>query len=347
MIQLIYSSQHQLHDPPTEYAQGDMMPYPEMPARADQIYQHLAGQAGVEVIEPDTPLSFEALIAVHDEGLVEFLQEISTNLEQYWHSPLPEHGYLYPEVFPARRHMNRLRDSMVGQLGYYTFDVFAPIGKGTWQAALYSATVADTGAIQVLEGQASAVYALCRPPGHHAGYDFVGGYCYLNNAALAASRLRQLGRVAIIDIDYHHGNGTQHIFWDDPDIFTGSLHADPTFEYPYYSGFADEIGGSDAIHATHNIPLPLGTDGGAYRQAVHEMIEKAATFQPSALVIPVGLDTFADDPNCHFGLQLDDYVYIGKAIAEMGLPTLFVQEGGYNVEANGLLAEKLLEGFLS
>lgn len=347
MIQVVYSSQHQLHDPPTEYVQGDMMPYPEMPARADQIYQHLAGQAGIEIVEPKQPVALGSILAVHDQGLVEFLQEISGNLEQYWPSPLPEHGYLYPEVFPARRHMTRLRDSVVGQLGYYTFDIFAPIGRGTWLAALYSATVADTGAAQVLTGQARAVYALCRPPGHHAGYDFVGGYCYLNNAALAANRLRQLGRVAIIDIDYHHGNGTQHIFWDDPDVFVGSLHADPSFEYPYYSGFADEVGGGDAIHTTHNIPLPLGTDGRAYRRAVDQMIAAAATFDPSALVVSVGLDTFVEDPNCHFALQLDDYVHIGKAIAQMERPTLFVQEGGYNIEANGLLVEKLLEGFLS
>jgi acetoin utilization deacetylase AcuC-like enzyme len=174
----------------------------------------------------------------------------------------------------------------------------------------------------------------------------VGGYCYLNNAAIAAHHLSARGNVAILDLDYHHGNGTQDIFWDNPRVFFGSIHADPRREYPYYAGYADETGGAHAPFSNLNLPLPSGTSGPAYLVALNRLLDAAQRFAPVTLVISIGFDTFIDDPLCAFQLILQDYRSIGAAIAQLGLPTLLVQEGGYNVSADGALAEQLLRGLL-
>jgi acetoin utilization deacetylase AcuC-like enzyme len=256
-------------------------------------------------------------------------------------------GYVYAGLFPVRPEMARVASNPVHPFGYYCFDPDTPIGKGTWEAALSSAGAAVAGACLLLEGGARFAYALCRPPGHHAGSDFFGGYCYLNNAAIAAKRLQALGRVAIVDIDYHHGNGTQEIFWDDGQVFVGSLHADPDFAYPYYSGYADEVGGPEALDTITNVPLPAGTDGEAYLTALDRVLEQVSAFGPAVLVVSVGFDTYSGDPLSTFELEVGDYARIGDRLAQLECRTLFVQEGGYCLEALGTLAENLLSGFLA
>jgi acetoin utilization deacetylase AcuC-like enzyme len=194
--------------------------------------------------------------------------------------------------------------------------------------------------------KARCAYALCRPPGHHAGYRFFGGFCYLNNAAIAARTLLKEGKVAIIDIDYHHGNGTQDIFWNEGGVFYGSLHGDPSFEYPY-SGYADEQGGSAAPGTIMNIPLPAGTTRAPYLSALHQICQAVTEFKPSFLVISVGFDTYVDDPIGSFRLYIEDYTEIGRCLTQLALPTLLVQEGGYTAGMQGLLAERLMQGFLA
>jgi acetoin utilization deacetylase AcuC-like enzyme len=190
-------------------------------------------------------------------------------------------------------------------------------------------------------------YALCRPPGHHAGAGFYGGYCYLNNGAIAARRLLNLGRVAIVDIDYHHGNGSQAIFWDEARVFVGSLHGDPDFAFPFYSGYADEAGGPGAEGTNLNVPLPAGTDGADYLTALDRLLDRVSAFDPATLVVSTGYDAYAGDPLSTFEVEADAYGHIGARLAQLDRPTLFVQEGGYCLEALAALAQNLISGFLS
>jgi acetoin utilization deacetylase AcuC-like enzyme len=255
--------------------------------------------------------------------------------------------YFYPATFPTRPWMARMRESTLGVHGYYCFDMEAPIGKGTWTATHHAASVAHQGAQLLLDGNTRVAYALCRPPGHHAGPDFFGGYCYLNTAAIATHALRAMGKVAIVDVDYHHGNGTQALFWNEPRVFFGSIHADPDQEYPYFSGYADEVGGSKARGATANYPLRRKSSEEQYLQAFDELLEKTTAFKPDVVVVSLGFDTYEDDPLGFFNVTPRGYYQMGSAFATLGLPLLLVQEGGYNVEALGELAEQFVRGILS
>ncbi len=199
----------------------------------------------------------------------------------------------------------------------------------------------------LLRRETHTAYALCRPPGHHAGPDFFGSYCYVNHAALAASRLLALGRVAILDIDYHHGNGTQAIFWEEPRVLYTSLHIDPNYDFPYFTGYSHETGGSQAPGSTYNLPLPPGTSTSSYLAALEAALRAVRAFNPASLVVSVGYDPYQGDPLSDFRLEAGAYSAIGSRIAGLKLPTLFVQEGGYAVDALPGLAENLLVGFLA
>ena len=192
-----------------------------------------------------------------------------------------------------------------------------------------------------------AAFALCRPPGHHAAAAAMGGYCYLNNAAIAVQALRDLGvaRVAVLDVDYHHGNGTQSIFYDRADVFFVSLHGDPRVEYPYFLGHADERGSGTGLGCNLNLPLPLGTAWSGYGPALDGACQAIATYGPEVLVVSLGVDTFEADPISKFKLTSDDYLRIGRRIASLRRPTLFVFEGGYAVDAVGVNAVNVLQGF--
>jgi acetoin utilization deacetylase AcuC-like enzyme len=285
----------------------------------------------------------------------------------------------------AVRWMGRACEHPLAAPGYYAFDCSAPIVPGTFPAALESAEIALTGAALLLEGQRAA-YALCRPPGHHAGSDMAGGYCYLNNAAIAAqyllegtkdqgprtndrasplaeaegaasaadtfglsSSVLRPSRVAILDIDFHHGNGTQQIFYERADVLVVSIHADPAHQYPNFLGYADERGAGAGLGFNLNLPLPPGTGNDAFLAAVDEALAALRAYAPAALVVSAGFDTFVGDPVAEHGggftLTADAYPQIGHRIASLGLPTLFVQEGGYGIAALGQNVVALLRGF--
>ncbi len=242
--------------------------------------------------------------------------------------------------------MQRRPNSITGKLGYYAMAGETSISHGTWEAARAAADVALTGASQIKEG-ARAAFALCRPPGHHAARDLYGGYCFLNNAAIAAQYLRDTGaaRVAILDVDFHHGNGTQDIFYDRADVLYISLHGDPAEAFPYFSGFADETGTGAGAGFTLNLPLPPGTEFGAWQDALRAALLRIENFRADALVVSLGVDTFAADPISFFRLQSADFSTYGRMIGACGLPTLFVLEGGYAVDEIGVNVVNVLTGF--
>ena len=349
LVPLIYADEQNQHHPPIEYYHHRLLPYAETPERIHRILAHLSQTDLVEPVKIIESICRDEFCAVHDSGMIQALERTAkhgadrlTDTTAYYQAEVSDDTYLYPSVFSVRPSMQRLRD--VNPAGYYAFDVFAPIGRGTWDAVRFSASVAARGA-ELLTNGVPLVYALCRPPGHHAGHDFIGGYCYVNNAAIAAKRLLTQGRVAIIDLDYHHGNGTQSIFWNDPQVFFGSIHADPAHEYPYYAGYADETGGPNAPNTNVNMPLPLYASAAAFHRALEQLLDAVDAFDPAALVISLGFDTFVDDHLCTFQLQTDDYAQIGAILAQLSRPTLLVQEGGYNIAAGGPLAEQVIQGF--
>jgi len=255
-----------------------------------------------------------------------------------------------PLVWPVRGlRADRIPRDIDGKMGFYAMDAGVPITAGTWTAVQDSADVALSGAQTLVASAARAVFSACRPPGHHAAAAFMGGYCYLNNAAIAAQSLRDQGcaRVAILDVDYHHGNGTQSIFYDRADVLFASIHADPRVEYPSFLGYADETGAGQGEGFNHNYPLPLGTDWHTYGAALADAAGKIAAFAPDALVVSLGVDTFEKDPISGFKLRHDDYLRMGEAIARLGCPTLFVLEGGYAIDDIGINVVNVLSGFES
>jgi acetoin utilization deacetylase AcuC-like enzyme len=237
-------------------------------------------------------------------------------------------------------------NNITGKLGYYAMAGETSITPGTWEAACAAADVALTAA-QRLRAGARGAFALCRPPGHHAARDLYGGYCFLNNAAIAAQYLRDLGagRVAILDVDFHHGNGTQDIFYDRDDVLFVSLHGDPADAFPYFSGYGDEVGAGAGAGYNLNLPLPRGTEFAAWRRALAVGIERIQAFAADALVVSLGVDTFAGDPISFFRLQSEDFATYGEMIATCRLPTLFVLEGGYAVAEVGVNVVNVLRGF--
>ncbi len=242
--------------------------------------------------------------------------------------------------------MKQRRDGDVeAQLGSYSFDTATPIMKGTWAASRQAANVALSAAGEVAAGARSA-FALTRPPGHHASSDVFGGYCYLNNVAIAAQWLSERGlRVAILDVDYHHGNGTQEIFYNRADVLFVSLHADPNFAFPHFLGFPDETGRGAGEGVNMNIPLPKGTDWARYASALEQGLSRINEFAPDIVLVSLGLDTYRDDPIALFQLGPSDYLKLGESIAGLNRPTLFNFEGGYNLDALGEITVNVLEGF--
>lgn len=237
-------------------------------------------------------------------------------------------------------------DNIEALLGFYSFDGGATFVEGTWDAIKSSHDVAITAAGLVNSGERAA-FALCRPPGHHAGSNFAGGYCFINNAASAAQWFRDQGakRVTVLDVDYHHGNGTQEIFYDRPDVQVINLHGDPKTEYPFFLGHADEKGAGAGEGFTVNYPMPMGTAWNVWSEALDDACNRIAAYAPDALVVSLGVDTFERDPISKFKLKSEDYPKIGRRIAALGLPTLIVMEGGYAVEEIGVNAVGVLTGF--
>jgi acetoin utilization deacetylase AcuC-like enzyme len=253
-----------------------------------------------------------------------------------------------PSVWPVRTlRSDVLPANFAARMGLFSMDAGTPLTSGTWVAARAGADCALSAAKAVAGGTRSA-FALTRPPGHHAGADFFGGYCFLNNAALAAQYLRDQGvpRVAVLDLDYHHGNGTQAIFYDRPDVYFTSIHGDPCTEYPFYLGYADEMGAGAGLGANRNLPLPRGADFLQWRQALTQALDDIRTFGAAALVVSLGLDTFEGDPISGFKLRSADYLQVGADLARANLPTVLVFEGGYAVAELGINTVNVLDAFV-
>lgn len=336
----IYSDDHRLHHGRCELIDGELKPCFEMPSRADQVLQRVRAQ-GLGPVQGPEDFGRGPLLRTHSGDYLDFLQGAWAR----W-AAAGNQVDLLPFTWPARTLRGVRPDSLHGQLGYYSFDAGAPITAGTWQAAYSAAQVALTGQQAIAAGAGSA-FALCRPPGHHAAADLMGGYCYLNNAAIAAQAFLDQGcmRVAILDVDYHHGNGTQSIFYDRDDLMFASIHGDPRAEFPFFLGYADEIGTGAGEGYNLNLPLPAGSTWDAWGAALDQACRRIEQYAPEALVVSLGVDTFKDDPISRFGLDSPDYLRMGERIARLGKPTLFVMEGGYAVDEIGINAVNVLEGF--
>ena len=302
------------------------MPYAES---ADRVHS-IAHECGDP--QPARDFGIDPILAVHDADYVAFLR----TAHERWRAAGRAGdaiGYTFP-VAPRRPLALERVDALIGA---YSFDAATPIAEGTWDAAYWSAQSALTALDEIAAHGANSAFALCRPPGHHAGRDYLGGYCYLNNAAIAAQRADALGLgpVAILDVDYHHGNGTQDIFLGDPTVFFASIHADPATDYPFYWGHADERGEGAGTGTTLNLPLPRGSEWAAYSPALERALEAIGAWGAKFLIVSFGADTFAGDPISHFALTRSDFAVLGSAIAGYGLPTLVVMEGGYAVDELG------------
>jgi len=341
-MHVFYNDQHALHQGRHEMFRGALVPCFEVPARADFVLRELQQRGVGTVTQP--PVCDDALIArVHSPRYLRFL----AGAWDEWIALDPDNAQrdALPSYWPIRGFRSDVEPAnFIARLGLYSFDAGSPLTAGTWVAARRGADCAAAGADRLLAGDRAA-FALSRPPGHHAGPDFFGGYCFLNNAAIAAQRLRAGGvaKVAVLDVDYHHGNGTQTIFYDRADVFFASLHGDPRTEYPYYLGHADERGAGAGEGCNLNLPLPRGTDFTRWRAALAEALRAIRAFGAEALVVSLGVDTFEGDPISGFLLQGDDFLRVGEDIAAAGLPTLFVFEGGYAVAEVGRNAVNVLE----
>jgi acetoin utilization deacetylase AcuC-like enzyme len=323
------------HAPAREFHNGGWTPYAEVPARAQAILQAIG--------DPELPADHgeAAIRAVHDAGYLDFLKTAPAA----WAEAGREGdviAYAWPVV--ARRSVSVTR--IDARAGRYSFDASTPLTAHSWTSAYASTQSALSALDAVLTGDRAA-FALCRPPGHHAGADYLGGYCFLNTAAIVAQAARAagIGRVAILDIDYHHGNGTQDIFWARGDVFYASVHADPATDYPFYWGHADEVGEGAGRGATLNLPLPQGTTLDPFRRAQADALAAIARFGADLLVVSFGADTWEGDPISHFRLATADYAVLARDTAAAGLPTVLLMEGGYAIDALGANVASFLGGF--
>jgi acetoin utilization deacetylase AcuC-like enzyme len=349
-MQVVYSPAHLAHEVTFETVMGQPVPANEVAERIELIRESLEADGRFTLVEPSEH-GQEPILAVHDEGLVRFLEEAWADLRR---SGIDRRA-LIPEALAVRGLDEGFRDGLTalreprainGRAGYWALDTSTPIVAGTNTAARAAVDVALTAVDLVLEGGENAAYALCRPPGHHAARSMYGGYCFFNNAAIAAEEIvrRAAEPVAILDLDFHHGNGTQQIFWRRGDVLYASLHGDPDRQYPYYLGHADETGEGAGAGANLNLPLPAGTGDDDYLAALDRALEAIRSFGGSLVVVSLGFDTYAHDPICDFALSTTVYHEIGSRVADLGRRIVIVQEGGYYRPALGENARAWLRG---
>ena len=340
-MKTIYNAVHSLHRAEHEFFRGEKVPAFEKPERADWVLAAVHKAALGEVIAP-TPHDDTAILTVHSAPYVNFLR--GAHVE---YLALGGTGDAFPATWPIRGMRSDIEPkNFAARMGLYSFDAGSPLTAGTWAATRAGADCALT-AVDLMNSDEQSAFVLTRPPGHHAGRDFFGGYCFLNHAAVAAQALSDSGckRVAILDVDYHHGNGTQDIFYTRDDVFFASIHGDPMTEYPFYLGHADEAGSGAGAGFNLNLPLPAGSSVATWFAALAHAIKRIDAFQPDALVVSLGVDTFEGDPISHFKLKTSDYPPMGAQIARLKLPTLFAMEGGYAVAEIGDNVVGVLTGF--
>lgn len=338
MLKVIYDSRQLLHDTSSLTIHGQ--PFFEVPERANILHTALE-VSGWCSIQPPQDYGLGPIEAVHAPDYLDFLRTIAEAGLKYRHQPgpAPVMGDTFQSPF-ARR----VSPHPWSQTGRYAFDIEVPYYPGTWEAAVASAHCALTAADLVSGGERVA-YALCRPPGHHAMRSQAGGYCYLNNAAIATRFLQQRHsgmRVAVLDFDFHHGNGTQEIFYSDPSVLYVSLHGDPDEEYPFQWGGADERGEGQGQGYNVNVPLPTGTDEARYLEAFDDSLDTVRDFAPIFLVVSAGFDIAVGDPAAisqGFKITANGFRALGERIRMLDLPTVLIQEGGYRLDTlaeNGL-----------
>ncbi len=326
VVTLVYNNKHDIHH-------VREVGYVESPVRVSRILQELVKTGWFRTVhKKDYPDRW--ITKVHDRKYLNYFRKVCSNL--------PTGKSIYPYVFPIRNKARQPVDLSV-RAGYYCIDTFTPLNKNAYLAARAGVDCALTAADSVLEGKKFA-YALIRPPGHHAETSVFGGFCYFNNAAIAANYLSGYGKVAILDIDYHHGNGQQEIFYHRADVLTISLHGHPSFAYPYFSGYINEKGEAEGSGFNMNIPLPEKVDGPSYLRRLTRAVSRVKEFRPDYLIVALGLDTAAGDPTGSWSLRGADFENNGKAISNLMLPTVVIQEGGYNSRNIGINARMFFKG---
>lgn len=336
----VFTADHRLHDSKVELFAGKLVPSFEKPERADVVADRIRAVGVGEIVPPrDFPL--DVLARVHSRSYLEFL---GTFWAQWTAAGYAHNGY--PTCERTWWMGDRAPGCVEGQVSRHCHDFAAPLTSGTWRAARASANVALS-AQEIVRKGARAAFGLCRPPGHHAYIDSCGGYCYLNNAAIAAQACLDDGaaRVAILDVDFHHGNGTQAIFYRRSDVFYGSVHGHPDQCYPYFLGYADERGSGSGEGFNRNYPLRPGVDGRAWFAALEELLKEIRQYGPDELIVSLGVDAFEGDPISRFRLSSTDFSRLGECLGAQGYRTVFVFEGGYAVDALGTNVTNVLEGF--
>jgi acetoin utilization deacetylase AcuC-like enzyme len=344
-VKVVYTLRHRLHHPEQEFEHSRFQKPFEIPERVEIIQAALMADSRFEFVAPDD-WGVAPIAAVHDPGLIKFL-------ETAWHEYQTAHSYtrdVIPDVFalPGLRH--GIGDfpepiSIDARLGYWCFETTTPLTHGSYDAARSAVDVALTAAEAVMSGDRWA-YGLCRPPGHHAARAAYGGYCFFNNAAVVAQRLASTtgSRITVLDLDYHHGNGTQQIFYDRADVQFVSLHANPERAYPYHTGYADELGTGSGLGTNLNFPLGAGVEDEEYVAVLDRALHAVSEFNPDLLVVSLGLDTHLEDPISDLALSTGGLYTAGAAVSQLGVPAVVLQEGGYAVDVLGLNARAWLNG---
>lgn len=362
---VVYSPRQKEHRPETFVAAGKARPHPDAVERIDALLEGVAG-GGHRIIEPPDH-GLRLIEAVHAPRYLEFL----SRAHEAWQALPNASEHLIPNVHPRSASAGLAGwappdsapgawapppgsapagypSSIVGRAGYHFYDLSCPLSAATWPAVLWNAHSASEAALAVASGACASAYALCRPPGHHAGADYGGGFCYLNNAAIAAAILRRrYARVAVLDIDVHHGNGTQDIFYQRADVLVVSLHGDPAHFYPFYWGYAAQTGAGEGQGYNLNLPLPRGLEDDGYLEALARALERIRAARSEALVVSLGLDAYERDPLSFLKISTQGFARIASAVGALALPSVLVQEGGYFCQDLGRNLAAFLRGFES
>jgi acetoin utilization deacetylase AcuC-like enzyme len=344
-VKVVASNTHLLHDPKVEFETSVVHSPFEHPGRAKAIEAALRADPAFEFVGSDE-WGVDPIVAIHDPGLAGFLAVAWAEYQKV----NGDTSDVVPDVFANGRLRHGMGErgeptSINGRLGYWCFETTTPLTETTYEAARGAVDVAVSAAQRVLDGEPSA-YGLCRPPGHHATSSLYGGYCFFNNAAIAAQHVVAAtgGKVTVLDVDYHHGNGTQEIFYGRDDVQYVSLHGDPARAYPYHTGFADETGAGRGRGATLNLPMPQRADDDVYCSGLATACERIAAFGPSVVIVSLGVDTFHNDPISDLAVSTEGFRRQAALVAELGLPVVVLQEGGYDVEAIGANVRSFLTG---
>ena len=335
-MKIFYSEKEKLHKPKFEWYFGKRVPYPDKYSREQVINKAFIEKGYKHLMSQPKEYPEKLLYEVHTRGLVDHIKACENRLD--------EDEQAYPHIFPYMV-FEEENESDSFLAGNYCFDVGTYLTKYTYQSAKAAVDCAMNGVELILNKEEDRVFSICRPPGHHASTNFYGGYCIFNNASIAAFNLSHHGRTAVLDLDFHHGNGTQSIFYNQAQVIYISLHGDPQFNYPYFSGFENEKGRRLGKNCNFNFPLPANTKEDLYRDKLRSALSIIKEKNLKFLVLSMGFDTYEKDEMGNFGLSAEFYHEIGSIITKLQLPVLVCLEGGYQIEDLGLISGNFLDGF--